>query len=245
MDVSKVRNLIGIAQKITVLTGAGISTDSGIPDFRGPDGVWTLNPEEEKLSTLSNFLSNDEVRYNSWKRWSESSLVDAEPNEGHKALVELEKQKKLQAIITQNVDGLHVKAGNDPGIVYELHGTINTASCYTCKKKFAPASIVERMDNGEWDPRCECGGIPKIDVVYFEEDLPEDLWLKSMNRTFGCELFLAIGTSLQVMPCADLPLIAREYGATVVTINAEPTHIDDKVHYHLNGSISEILPQLI
>jgi NAD-dependent deacetylase len=233
------------AQRITVLTGAGISTDSGIPDFRGPNGVWTRDPKAERLATLDVYLSDPEVRRESWaKRLAHEAWV-AKPNAGHLALVDLERTGRLRALITQNVDGLHQRAGSSDDLVIEIHGTIWFAECMTCWVKWPMESILDRVRAGEADPPCElCGGIVKSATISFGQALKEDVVQACIDAAADCDLFLAVGTSLTVHPAAGLCDVAVRAGARLVIVNAQATPYDDVADALIGDPIGEVLPRL-
>lgn len=244
--IEEVRAWIDEAEQVAVLTGAGISTDSGIPDFRGPDGVWTKNPDAEKTATLSYYLSDPEVRRQAWRNRLESPAWQAEPNPGHFALVTLERRGKLHTLVTQNIDGLHHKAGSDSARVVEIHGNIREVVCLSCGDRRPMAHALERVRAGEDDPPCLlCGGILKSATISFGQNLvPEDIERAERAAT-SCDLFLAVGTSLTVYPAAGLVPIAKRNGARVVIVNSQPTPYDDIADAVLRGSISEILPAIV
>ena len=243
-EIREVRAWIRDAQRLVVLTGAGISTDSGIPDFRGPQGVWTKNPEAEKMATLEHYMADPEVRKRAWR-----SRVDrdwrAEPNAGHRALVELERRGRLDTLLTQNVDGLHQKAGNDPDRVVEIHGTMTEVMCMSCDERAPMERALARVQSGEDDPPCRsCGGILKSATISFGQNLVQDDMLRAERAAQSCDLLLAVGSTLGVFPIAGVVPIAKQSGARIVILNAEPTQMDDLADAVLRGSISEILPQL-
>jgi len=228
------------------LTGAGISTDSGIPDFRGPQGLWTRNPVAEKMSNIHYYLADPEVRRASWQNRLSSPAWSARPNPGHLALVELEKRRKLHALITQNIDELHQVAGNSPERVIEVHGTMRRFMCFGCGMRGPMQLVLERVRAGEEDPHCrDCGGILKSDTISFGQQLVPEVIDRAMQAAGEAELFLAIGTSLQVYPVAGAVDIARRAGARIVIVNAEPTPFDDVADAVFNESISAVLPRLI
>ena len=210
-----------------VLTGAGISTDSGIPDFRGPNGVWTKNPEAEKTATLQYYLSDPEIRRRSWQNRLRSEIWDAQPNDAHRALVELERKGALHFLVTQNVDGLHLLAGQSPEILVEIHGNARAVKCMSCGWRGPMDETLERVRAGEEDPPCLfCGGIIKSATISFGENLvPEDLD-RAQDAATRAEVFLALGTSLGVYPAAALPEIAVRNGARLIIVNAEETPFD-------------------
>jgi NAD-dependent deacetylase len=246
MDVSSVRDWITAAQHVVVLTGAGISTDSGIPDFRGPQGVWTKNPLAEKLSNIHHYLADPEVRKASWQNRLASPAWHARPNAGHLALVALEGRKKLHALITQNIDELHQLAGNSPGLVIEVHGTMRKFMCWGCGMRGPMQKVLERVRAGEADPKCrDCGGILKSDTISFGQQLVPEVIDRAMQAAGEADLFLAVGTSLQVHPVAGAFDIARSAGAKTVIVNAEPTPYDALADAVLPGSISAVLPEIL
>lgn len=231
---------------VTVLTGAGVSTDSGIPDFRGPDGLWTRNPEAERLATLEVYLRDADVRRRSWRWRIEHPAWQAEPNPAHRALADLERVGRLRAVVTQNVDGLHQRAGNDPDRVVEVHGSMREVECVDCDFEGPMSAALARVEGGEDDPDCPgCGGILKAATVYFGQALdPADIE-RARRAAEVCDLFVAAGTSLQVYPVAHLPGIAAQHGARLVIVNAEPTPYDTAADAVLRGGVGEILPALV
>ncbi|MEZ5740706.1 MAG: Sir2 family NAD-dependent protein deacetylase, partial [Burkholderiaceae bacterium] len=231
---------------VVALTGAGISTDSGIPDFRGPQGVWTRNPAAEKQATLQHYLADTVVRQASGRNRLAHFSAHAQPNAGHRALAEIERQRRLHALITQNVDELHQAAGNSPGRVIEVHGTVRQVICWSCRDRQPMADVLARVQAGEPDPAClHCGGILKADTISFGQALVPAVIDRAMQVAGEADLLLAIGTTLQVFPVANVVPIASDAGARVVIINAEPTAMDELADAVLTGSISEILPQLV
>ena len=231
---------------IVVLTGAGVSTDSGIPDFRGPDGVWTKDPEAERLATIGAYLDDPEVRTRSWRWRMKHPAWEAEPNAAHESLVELEERERLRAIVTQNIDGLHQRAGSDPERVIEVHGSMREVVCVECDDRLPTGDVLERVREGEGDPRCvSCGGILKTGTVFFGEALDERDIEAAQMAAMLCDVFIAAGTSLQVYPVAWLPSIARGAGARVVIVNREPTPHDDEADVVIHGGVGEILPELV
>lgn len=234
------------ADRVVVLTGAGISTDSGIPDFRGPDGVWTRDPEAEKYSTIGHYLADPELRRRAWHRRLDNPALSAEPNAGHRALVDLEQSGRLELLVTQNIDGLHVVAGNDPRLVVEVHGSVVEAMCVTCDWRGPMVEVLDRVRAGEADPACErCGGILKSSTVFFGESLDPDHLDRAFAAAEECEVLLAVGTSLQVYPIAGVVPHAVTGGARVVILNAEPTPYDGLAAAVVNGPISTVLPRLV
>jgi NAD-dependent deacetylase len=246
-QIEAARALLRDANRVSVLTGAGISTDSGIPDFRGPDGLWTRNPQAERASNIRYYVDDPEVRRRNWAARAAGELwVDREPNEGHRALVRLEQQGKLHALITQNVDGLHQKAGTDPSLVVEVHGNTRRAMCLSCDWRDDIEVVLERVRGGEADPSCaECGGILKSATISFGQALEPDTIDRAQSGAESCDVFLAIGTTLAVYPVAATVPVAKKSGARVIILNGEPTEMDDLADVLLRGSISEILPRIV
>ncbi len=229
-----------------VLSGAGISTDSGIPDFRGPQGVWTKNPEAEKLATLDHYVTDAAVRERAWKSRRDSPTWYAEPNEAHRALVELEATGRLHTLITQNIDELHQQAGSSPDLVVEIHGTMRKVQCLGCSYRVPMEVVLARVDAGESDPPCpECGGILKSATISFGQDLVRDDLVRSEAAAEACDLLLAVGTSLAVYPIAAVVPVAHRTGARVVIVNAEPTQFDDLADVVVRTPIGEALPAIV
>ena len=245
-DLDLARQLVADARRVTVLTGAGISTDSGIPDFRGPNGVWTKNPEAEKQATLSHYLSDPEVRRRAWRSRLEHGAFRAEPNAGHRALVELERRGTLHTLITQNVDGLHQKAGSSPERVVEIHGTVHEVMCLSCDERTPMSAALDRVRAGESDPPCRsCGGILKSATISFGQNLvPADL-ARAEAAARRADLLLAVGSTLSVFPVAEVVPVARTSGARVVIVNGGETAMDHLADAVLRGSISDLLPRIV
>ena len=243
--IDSVRAWIDDAERIVALTGAGISTDSGIPDFRGPQGVWTRNPVAEKMSNIHYYLADPEVRKASWQNRLSSPAWSAKPNAGHSALVALERRGKLHALITQNIDELHQIAGNSRERVIEVHGSMRRFMCWGCGMRGPMQVVLERVRAGEEDPHCrDCDGILKSDTISFGQQLVPEVIERAMGAAGEADLFLAVGSSLQVYPIAGAVDIARSAGAKIVIMNAQPTPFDDIADAVLPGSISEILPKV-
>ena len=240
-----VRGWVDASQRVVVLTGAGISTDSGIPDFRGPQGVWTRNPAAEKQSTITHYLADPQVRQAAWRGRLEHPAWTARPNAGHLALVALERRGKLHALITQNIDELHQIAGNSPDKVIEVHGTIRRVMCWQCGERSRMQQVLERVRAGDPDPSCErCGGILKGDTISFGQALVPEVIERAMRAAREADLMLAVGTTLQVYPVAGAVPEAKDAGARVVIVNAQPTPMDDLADVLLPGSISQVLPAI-
>jgi NAD-dependent deacetylase len=245
MSEMTLRSWLPEAHRITVLTGAGISTDSGIPDFRGPQGVWTKDPAAEAMSTIGAYLSDPDVRRRAW-RARLGHAWNAEPNAGHRALVELERAGRLRALVTQNIDGLHQEAGSAAAKVIEIHGTMRDAECLSCGLVTPMPEVLARVEAGEEDPPCPgCGGIQKSATISFGQALKQDVLDAAVAAARDCDLFLAVGTSLTVQPAAGLCLEAVETGARLVIINAEPTPYDGIADAVLHRPIGEALPKLV
>jgi NAD-dependent deacetylase len=243
--VEAVRRWIGDAKRVVALTGAGISTDSGIPDFRGPQGVWTKNPMAEKLSNIHYYMSDPEVRKASWKARMDHTAWNAMPNPGHLALVELEKRGKLHALITQNIDELHQQAGNSADKVIEVHGTMRKVVCMSCNMTAPMQKALDRVRAGEDDPPCrECGGILKSATVSFGQNLVPEVIDRALRSAAEADVLIAVGSSLQVYPVAGAVPMAKQAGARIVIVNAEPTPFDDIADAVFNESISKVLPPL-
>lgn len=234
------------SRRVVVLSGAGISTDSGIPDFRGPQGVWTKNPAAEKTATLQYYMSDPAIRRQAWQNRVNSEMWTAAPNAAHHALVDLERKERLHTVVTQNVDGLHRAAGQSSEIVIEIHGNVREAKCMTCDWRGPMHETLERVRAGEDDPGCtECGGILKSATISFGENLlPADLE-RSQVASGRADVFLAIGTSLAVYPAAGLPEIALRNGARLVILNAEETPFDPLADVVVREQLGEVLPALV
>lgn len=238
-----VRGWVAAARRVVVLSGAGISTDSGIPDFRGPQGVWTLNPKAEKMSDIRHYMADPEVRRLSWQSRLAHPAFTAQPNAGHLALAALEKRGKLHALVTQNIDGLHQRAGNSAGRVIEVHGNIHHAVCLSCAWKGTMQQVLARVRAGEADPPCRnCGGILKSDTISFGQQLVPEVITRAMEVARETDLLLAVGTSLQVYPIAGAVPLAKAAGARIVIVNAQPTQFDDLADAVLNDAIGKALP---
>jgi NAD-dependent deacetylase len=238
--------MIDAAERIVVLTGAGISTESGIPDFRGPNGVWTKNPRAEKMAHIDVYLSDPEVRKRAWRNRLESEMWQAEPNAGHRALVALEERGTLHTLITQNIDGLHRAAGSDPSLNVEVQGTEHEVVCMSCDDRAPMRRALDRVEAGEEDPPCRsCGGILKSATISFGQNLVVADLERAFRAAGGCDLFIAIGTSLGVYPVADTVPTALRAGARLIIVNAEPTPFDDDADVVLREPIGTVLPRII
>jgi NAD-dependent deacetylase len=241
--VAIARRHIDAARRVVVLTGAGISTESGIPDFRGPQGAWTKNPAAEKLSTIEHYLADPAVRRAAWLERLHSPVWMAEPNAGHRALVALEQRGKLHALVTQNIDELHQRAGQSPERVIEVHGTVRRTMCWACGQRTPMAETLARVRAGEADPACrDCGGILKSDTISFGQMLVPAVIERAMAVTEEADLLLAVGTTLQVYPVAGMVPAAAENGAVVVIVNGQPTPFDALAAVVIREPIGRVLP---
>jgi NAD-dependent deacetylase len=230
---------------IVALTGAGISTESGIPDFRGPQGVWTRDPKAERLSNIHHYMTDPEVRKLSWQGRLHNPAWQAQPNAGHRALAVLEQRGKLRALVTQNIDGLHQLAGHQPASVVEVHGTMREVMCMNCGWRGPAGAVLDRVRAGEPDPPCaDCGGILKSATISFGQPLVPAVIEAAMRAASEADLLLAIGTSLQVYPVANLVPLAKSAGARVVIVNAEPTAFDHIADAVIRAPIGETLPRI-
>ncbi len=238
--------LVAGAGRIVALTGAGISTDSGIPDFRGPQGVWTKDPSAQRSSHISEYVADAEVRRRMWRMRLESPAWTAEPNPGHLAIVDLERQGRLHALLTQNIDGLHQRAGNDPSLVVELHGTMREVMCLDCGDRGPMPPVLERLRAGEDDPHClRCGGLLKSATVSFGQPLVAADLRRAEAAARHCDLLLAVGSTLTVSPACNFVDVAAAAGAAVVIVNAQPTPYDGIAGAVVREPISEALPALV
>ena len=244
--IEEVRGWVEQAQRVVVLTGAGISTDSGIPDFRGPKGVWTRNPEAEKRATLQHYMSDPAVRRKAWLDRLDHQAWVAEPNDGHRALVTLGRRGKVDTLITQNVDGLHQAAGSDPERVVEVHGTIRQVMCMSCDERTPMRDALDRVRAGEVDPPCRtCGGILKSATISFGQNLvPGDIE-RAGEAARRADLLLAVGSTLAVYPVAVVVPVARMSGGRFVIVNGSETAMDHLADAVLRGSISRLLPRIV
>lgn len=244
-DPAVVREWLEAADHVVALVGAGISTDSGIPDFRGPKGLWTLTPKSERMSDISYYVDDPEVRALAWQSRLENPAWTAQPNAGHLVLAELEERGQMAAIITQNIDGLQQLAGSDPANVIEVHGTVREVGCLSCTYLAPMTEALDRVRAGETDPHCfDCGGILKSATISFGQTLIPEVIDRAFDEAASCDLMLCIGSTLTVYPVAMLPGAATEGGARVVTINGEPTAYDTQADAVLRGDIAGILGQL-
>ena len=238
--------MIADASRITVLTGAGISTDSKIPDYRGPNGVWTKNPGAEKASNLQTYVAEPEVRKAAWRVRLDSPIWDARPNAGHHALLRLEQNEKLELLVTQNVDGLHAKAGSDPTRLVEVHGSVRQVVCLGCDYSDPMHVALDRVRAGEEDPSClHCDGILKSSTISFGQSLIEHDLVRADRGAKTCDLLLAVGSTLAVGPINGMVPVAKHSGAKIVILNGGPTDMDHYADVIVNASISDALPSML
>lgn len=232
------------AQRVTVLTGAGVSTPSGIPDFRGPNGLWTKDPSAAAMFDIDRYRADADVRRRAWLSRRDHPAWTAEPNPAHHAFVALERSGRLRSLLTQNIDGLHQRAGSTR--VVELHGTLFESSCLDCGYRLPMRDVLARVDAGESDPSCEeCGGIQRSATIAFGQSLDPDVLEAAVTASADCDVFLAAGTSLQVNPAAGLCHVALRAGARLVVANGSPTPYDDVAHAVFRDDLTEVLPALL
>ena len=243
--IGEVASALRAARRVVVLTGAGISTDSGIPDFRGPNGVWTKDPSAERMATLHHYMSDPDIRVRAWKTRLEQWSRQAQPNPGHLALVELERKGALDTLITQNVDGLHLLAGTSRPSLIEIHGTMREVVCMSCAERAPMERALDRVRAGETDPPCRtCGGILKSATISFGQNLVESDLMRAQRAASACDMFMAIGTSLAVFPVAYLPQMALDNEAKLMILNAESTPLDGLATWTIRAQISDVLPAI-
>jgi NAD-dependent deacetylase len=246
LSAADVARWVADAERVTVLTGAGMSTESGIPDFRGPAGLWTRDPSARRLFDLEAYRSDPGVRREAWRRRSEHPAWRARPHRGHAALVDLERSGRLRALLTQNIDGLHQLAGNDPRSVLELHGSIHRVECLGCGWTGPTADTLRRVAAGDDDPRClVCGGLLKTATVSFGQALDRSVLAAAVAAAAEADLLLAVGSTLTVRPAASLVDVALRAGARVVVVNDGATAYDAVASARLGGRIGEVLPLLV
>jgi NAD-dependent deacetylase len=232
------------AKRIVALTGAGISTESGIPDFRSPGSIWLQQPPV----SYHDFISKPEARQRYWqsRRNLSAQVIAARPNAAHLALAELERKQILQAIITQNFDGLHHDAGNKAERIIELHGTSRAAACTLCGRRSSINELQQRIDAGEIDPGCpDCGGFLKSATILFGQRVPEAELTRARELAAECDLFLVVGSSLKVIPAATLPRIALKNNVPLIIINLQPTPLDDCADVVIHEKAGVVLPPLV
>jgi NAD-dependent deacetylase len=233
-DIDRAVDLLATCERILVFTGAGISTESGIPDFRGPDGVWNrVDPEE---FTIQRYLINPDTRKRSWAMRLEGGILGAEPNDGHRAITELWETGRLIGCVTQNIDGLHATAGLPPEAIVELHGNLRTTRCLDCGDTQPTAAVLQRVASGDDDPPCdECGGILKVDVTFFGEPLPSGEVTRAMAMAMVADAAISVGSTLSVYPASYVPLTVAESGRPLVIINQGTTDLDRVAAVTIDG----------
>jgi NAD-dependent deacetylase len=239
--IKKVAQMIAAAGKVVVFTGAGVSTESGIPDFRSPGGLWTKYDPDD--FTIDKFLGSAATRKKMWQRLREGGLMEeALPNPAHYAIVELEKLGKLSSLVTQNVDNLHQKAGSNPAMIRELHGNMQMLVCLSCHERYPLELIKKNSPSPDYVPTCDyCRGILKPDVIFFGEALPQDTLMMATQEARECDLLIVIGSSLVVYPAAYIPLYAKQSGAGIVIINIGPTEQDHIADVLINARAGEAM----
>ena len=238
------RELVAAASRIVGFTGAGISTESGVPDFRSPDGVWARN----RTVYFQEFVANEADRVEYWRQKVEGwpAMRDARPNAGHRAFAALREQGRLTAMITQNIDRLHQRAGLPGDVVLELHGTTTEAVCLSCGDRIPMDEACERVTGGEAAPRCKpCGGLLKPATVSFGQAMPHDVMVRAHAAAEACDLLIAVGSSLVVEPAASIPRVAKRAGARLIIVNREPTPLDGIADAVVRGEIGDVLPALV
>jgi NAD-dependent deacetylase len=241
-DLDAAASVLGAAQRILVFTGAGISTESGIPDFRGPQGVWrTRDPARY---TIQNYLADPEVRRERWQDRLSSGIEEAEPNAAHRAITDLQRTGRAPVVVTQNIDGLHQRAGTEN--VIELHGTTREAMCMECTRRLPIATVLERVREGDLDPHCEiCGGVLKTATISFGQQLIAADLDSAMAEATRCDACLAIGSTLSVWPAAGVPVQAARNGARLIILNDGATDLDATADVVIAGRAGEVLPGLV
>jgi NAD-dependent deacetylase len=245
-ELARARALVASAQAIVALTGAGISTGAGIPDFRGPDGEWTRDPLAERLSNLDDYLGDPAVRASAWRRRAATPALTAQPTPAHRALAAFEATGRLRSVVTQNTDGLHLAAGQRPDLIREMHGNMWRWRCEDCRTTGPIQDMAARVQAGEADPRCpRCGGIARATVILFGENLDPGLIDLAVADAKAADLLVAIGSTLSVQPVASLVGLAKRHGAGLVIVNAEPTPCDRFADVVLRGDIQTVVPSLL
>ncbi len=245
-QIAEVADLIRNSEKVLVFTGAGISTESGIPDFRGADGIWSKYDPED--FTIQKFMSDKRARKLHWDLLSDGdlSMFKADPNPAHHAITELKNTGKLYGVVTQNVDGLHQKAGLPDEMVLQLHGDLSHARCLDCGSRFPMQTVVEWIGADIDEPVCEnCSGMLKPDAVLFGEQLPFEVLSEAEQRSRDCDLCIVLGSTLSVYPASLIPRYASEGGAKLVIINLGPTELDSWADIRIEGKAGEIMPEIV
>jgi NAD-dependent deacetylase len=244
-EIERLAQLIIESKKVVVFTGAGVSTESGIPDFRGPRGIWSKYDPED--FTIQKFLSSPAARKTVWKMSAQSGLLtEAEPNPAHYAIAELHQLGKLDCVITQNIDNLHQKAGVPEDKVFELHGNTRWAVCLSCRRRFPMPEVLQKIKEGIEVLDCpDCQGILKPDAVLFGEALPQETLREATRRSQNCDLFIVIGSTLVIYPAAYMPTYARGAGARLAIVNLTPTPLDHYATVVIQGEAGEIMPRVM
>jgi len=235
--------LISQSEVLIFFTGAGISTNSGIPDFRGPKGIWKTS----QPIYFQDFVNSEEKRIESWERKfsNELNINKAKPNQGHQKIAEIMKKKDLSHLITQNVDNLHQESGVNDSQITELHGNATYAKCLDCQLRYDLAKLKETFLSTKEPPLCSsCNGLIKTATISFGQPMPEEEMVIAQKKSISCDLFICIGTSLAVFPAADLPVLAKETGSQLVIINYEPTQMDHIADLVINRDISEVFSEI-
>lgn len=237
--IDELRNLIAASKRVVVFTGAGVSTESGIPDFRSPGGIWT----KYQPIDFREFLASEEARRETWRRKIavDETVSRAEPNRGHRAIAQLVAQRKVSSVITQNIDGLHQRSGVPDAQVIELHGNGTYAACLDCARRYDLAEMFAAFKVNEEPPECECGGLIKSATISFGQPMPIEPMRRAKAESTSCDLFLAVGSSLVVYPAAGFPAIAKQNGSRLVILNREPTDLDYLADLVLNLEIGPTL----
>lgn len=244
-ELDEVRGWLDAAARVTVLTGAGVSTPSGIPDFRGPNGLWTKDPGAAAMFDIDRYRADADLRRRAWVNRRDHPAWTAEPNAAHTAFVRLEQRGCLRALLTQNIDGLHQRAGSSPELVVELHGTLFDSACLECGHRVPMRDVLARVDAGEADPPCSaCGGVQRSATVAFGQTLDPHVLDAAVAAAADCDVFVAAGTSLQVNPAAGLCRVALRAGARLVVANGSPTPYDPYAHAVLRDDLTAVLPAL-
>jgi NAD-dependent deacetylase len=244
--IQKGAEMIRNSGKILIFTGAGLSTESGIPDFRSPGGIWDrYDPSDFEFQKI---ISSERAREKYWKMSTEfyETMKDARPNPAHLAIADLESTGKLVAVVTQNIDNLHQKAGSTPEKVIEIHGSAFSVSCLECGQRYDRDVIEGRLAAGESVPKCDaCSGILKPDTISFGQAMPQDLLEKAFAHAEVCDLCIVLGSSLVVYPAASVPLHVVDTGSKVMIINRDPTPLDPRAELVIHGSVGRVLPEMV
>jgi NAD-dependent deacetylase len=244
-DLDRVARWVREARYVVALTGAGVSTASGIPDFRGPQGLWTRDPDAVRMATIDSYVGDVEVRRAAWRWRCDTRVSRLTPNPAHLALADLERAGHLDLVITQNVDGLHQRAGSSPDRVVEVHGTSAEVGCLACEHRWPADVVLDRVEAGDPDPTCDrCGGMLKAATVSFGQPLDPDDVERADRAAREADVLIAAGTTLGVYPVAAVPAIAAEHGARIVIVNDGATEQDDLADVVLRARTDELLPAL-